>query len=503
MLSTSASASQPATSTAGIELSSVSVAAPGTTRDPAATASYRAARASASDRSGSAGSAADGGGLVEGDASALGPTDTSTGEGKDVTVVAKSSIAGTSANFVNSIIGAGIIGLPFAFNEAGFFSGIVLMLVVGGATYYSVQLIISLGVRLKQHDYEALVEHVLGRAGFYSVIAAMFMFAFGAMLAYMIIIGDTVGIVLAHSAGVEMTLGLRRLIICLASVVLILPLCLARDMATLSKTSFLSVLAVAWIIVTVIVRAFVGLGDARLPVTEAERELSVVSANFFPAVGVLAFAFVCHHNCFIVYNSLQDNTLPRWRLTSKISLGVAVAACMTLSVAGYLTFRHLTVGNLLNNYSTNDDLMNVTRSLYALTMVLTYPMEMFVARQSLDSLLFFGKGRATNCRHYTITLSLFVITLVIALVTDDLGFILELTGGIMGTYLAFILPVVLHLRCSDYRLAFWRNKGRVWATFTDMAPAVALLLFGIVVMVYGTARTIITAVEGHENEVQA
>ncbi len=58
-----------------------------------------------------------------------------------------------------------------------------------------------------------------------------------------------------------------------------------------------------------------------------------------------------------------------WRATSIASVVVSVGASSVLAVTGYLRFRGLTQGNLLNNYSVDDNLVNFTRLVYALTMV--------------------------------------------------------------------------------------------------------------------------------------
>jgi len=59
-------------------------------------------------------------------------------------------------------------------------------------------------------------------------------------------------------------------------------------------------------------------------------------------------------------------------------------------------------------------------------MVLTYPMEIFVARHTLHSLFYTGK--MTNFQHYAFTLALWGSSVLVALAVDDLGFVLELTG---------------------------------------------------------------------------
>ena len=106
------------------------------------------------------------------------------------TGVVKSSMPAAVFNFVNSIIGAGIIGLPFALNEAGFGGGIFLLVIIAATTNFSVQLIVRRGVQVGKRNYEDLASHVLGKFGYHSVSMAMFIFAYGAMLAYLIIIGE-------------------------------------------------------------------------------------------------------------------------------------------------------------------------------------------------------------------------------------------------------------------------------------------------------------------------
>lgn len=71
----------------------------------------------------------------------------------------------------------------------------------------------------------------------------------------------------------------------------------------------------------------------------------------------------------------------------------------------------------------------------------------------------------------------------------------RVAGGVSGTYIGFMLPGMLYLRLADYRLAFWKNEGRVWETFRDMAPAVAVTAFGFVALVNGTTITIKNAIE--------
>lgn len=101
----------------------------------------------------------------------------------------RSGLTGASANFINSIVGAGIIGLPYAIKRCGFISGCILLVFVALASKYTVNLLISTGVKHNCLSYESVAQRAFGETGYYLCSFFMFVMAFGAMCAYFIIIG--------------------------------------------------------------------------------------------------------------------------------------------------------------------------------------------------------------------------------------------------------------------------------------------------------------------------
>ena len=77
----------------------------------------------------------------------------------------KSSIPGAVFNFLNSIVGAGIIGIPYAISVSGFATGIGLLVLVSFITIYSVNQLILLASLSNTKSYEDLVATVLKRPG--------------------------------------------------------------------------------------------------------------------------------------------------------------------------------------------------------------------------------------------------------------------------------------------------------------------------------------------------
>ncbi len=62
----------------------------------------------------------------------------------------KAGVFMASFNLSNAILGAGVGGMPFALYEAGFYSGIILLLVVAASSDYSVRLLVRLAVQSKK-----------------------------------------------------------------------------------------------------------------------------------------------------------------------------------------------------------------------------------------------------------------------------------------------------------------------------------------------------------------
>lgn len=96
---------------------------------------------------------------------------------------AKSGIFGTSSNLVNSIVGAGIIGIPYAIHNAGLVAGILLLVLVSYLTDKSLRILIELAnfhPKLKDlgvHTFEDLMSIPFGRYGTLFVLVNMYVFS--------------------------------------------------------------------------------------------------------------------------------------------------------------------------------------------------------------------------------------------------------------------------------------------------------------------------------------
>ncbi|KND04095.1 uncharacterized protein SPPG_01537 [Spizellomyces punctatus DAOM BR117] len=393
-------------------------------------------------------------------------------------------------NFTNSIIGAGIIGLPYAFAESGFATGVLLLFALTFVVDWTVNLLIVDGKLAGTRSYQELVKRCFGRWGFIAVSVFQFVFAYGAMCAYAIIVGDTLPVVLSQlpsKTPLYSVLTSRRAMITLTTLFVSLPLSLYRDISALAKTSAVSLGAIVFIVLAVV---GAGAWEGR-----QGGDVSWVGGGVFQAIGVISFAFVCHHNTFLIYGSLRKPTMDRFAVVTHLSTGLSLLACLVLACGGYLVFTDKTQGNILNNFSPTHPLITLARLCFGINMFLTFPLECFVCREVLLHCIY-GQGEEEKPVslpiHAGTTVALTLSAMGVALWTCDLGIVLEITGGFAATVLAYILPPLCYIYLSSGPTFSLKKAGPLLC-----------IGFGVVVMVLSTSMAVAEALRGKEEKLCA
>jgi sodium-coupled neutral amino acid transporter 11 len=153
----------------------------------------------------------------------------------------KSGLRSAFMNMANSIIGAGIIGQPYALRQAGLLTGVILLVVLTVTVDWTIRLIVVNSKLSGSNSFQGTVQHCFGRTGLIAISIAQWAFAFGGMVAFGIIVGDTIPQVLTAiwpSLDTIPVLGLlanRRAVIVICILGVSYPLSLYRDIAKVSR----------------------------------------------------------------------------------------------------------------------------------------------------------------------------------------------------------------------------------------------------------------------------
>lgn len=248
-----------------------------------------------------------------------------------------------------------------------------------------------------------------------------------------------------------------------------------KDISQLAYTSFLSVLADTVMIVIVVLFSPVGrtvreAGGFGMVLTQ-----HWINSRVFIGLGVLSTAMACQHSAFLISGSLTNPTPQRWAAVARYSLAVAGGLSILLGAVGYLGFLEDTEGDILNSLDKDSTYVNAARALLALTMIFTYPMESFVARHVLGQL--FGSGSIEQFR-WRLTAGLYLTSLIPALIFNDLGIVLSLTGSLGASAVAYIGPGLVVLGINGHDFVEWVQGKSMDGTVATGGSEVELPVVG-------------------------
>ena len=409
-------------------------------------------------------------------------------------------------------------------------------MLVAVVSSYTLRLLAEVGSAHGLLTYPDLCARAFGPAGFYLAVVFQGLFALGAMCSYLVIFADTLPAMLRASTGLEGSalawLLDRNVVLALGSALVLLPLSLLRHYGQLARVSVVKMLAMALLTAAVVYFR----SDPEVQVSSVKSlawKLEEPHADFFPALGSIAFAFVCHHQTFLALGSLRNPTQRRFALMVNLAIATSFTLSVLVAAFGYTTFWEQTKGDIFVNYESFPALraspvLNTARFFLALNMLVTYPSEMLVLRATVEALV---ERRRRHLRwialrapvhdivllaqlrqqealealdgaqawrfgmwpnravleHVAITVALFLVTLGVAVGTPNLTVILNVTGSFTAVMLAFVLPAAIRLRLG--RDPYDETPTLSWSNL----PAAIVLLFGCVAFVASTGLSLVSA----------
>ena len=122
-------------------------------------------------------------------------------------------------------------GLPYAVSQAGFFTGLLLLVILCGVTDWTIRLIVINAKFSGRSSYIEIMHHCFGSSGRAAVSFFQFAFAFGGMCAFGIIIGDTIPHVIRSAFPGLQTIPVLKLLTNRQFVIGLCTLCISYSLA--------------------------------------------------------------------------------------------------------------------------------------------------------------------------------------------------------------------------------------------------------------------------------
>ena len=412
-----------------------------------------------------------------------------------------SSALSCIANLANTILGAGVLGLPHALASTGSFTGIVLLTVAASFSAVGLHLLSVCSLAQPISKTEASSFYSVARRAFppatMLIDFAVAFKCFGGSTSYLTIIGDCMTEVMAYFLDEDSnSIVLERDFWIPFAVLIVSTLCFFRSLDALKFTSLLSCTFVCFLTVVIFLYFLdlKGLDPCETFVPDPKdpddtcKGSKPLTSSFSDTLSVLAvfiFSFTCHQNIFSVCNELTSNSQPRVNKVIVSSIVSAFFLNLAISLFGYYTFGDTVDSDILKSYPQNA-LVTILRFFIALLVTFSYPLQLDPSRRCcmtlINQLREWNRNRKMNKSReagledaemdkeklieratspvddytwYAITIFFLAGSFLIAMAVQDLGTILGLVGATGSTTVTYILPGFIYYKTfPDGKLKF-------------------------------------------------
>jgi amino acid permease len=357
----------------------------------------------------------------------------------------------------------------------------VLIAVMGVISAYTFALIGRVCQATNTMSYAEAWDVTVGKSTSFIIAFSCFIDCWFGNLSYSMILADTISNLLA-SVGIAAT---RTQSLLGVTGVVLLPLCLMKNLASLAPFSLVGIIGMLYTTLAMALRYFGGSYAApngefvasalAAPVFGKAGAKAALSAKSLILTCMLSNAYIAHFNAPKYLAELKNNTMGRFTQVIAWSFGSSVALYSIITALGFLTFGAASNGLILNNYSTQDFLMSLSRIAVALSVTGSYPLLFDGTRDGLMDLFKVSKEKRSNSLFNKITIGVLALTTVVASKLTDLGLVASVGGATFGTALVFIYPTIMFIKSQ---------QGKPKTKETTLAKVIAVL--GVVMGVIGT-----------------
>lgn len=389
----------------------------------------------------------------------------------DDIILNDASFVSCYTNLTNTIIGSGVLGLPYAIANSGLILGVMLVLISSGLTIFSLHLLAICATKVPPPASfysvtEASVPHLT-----FMIDLAVAIQCFGVCSSYLIVIGGLMPDVMTQIG--EDGFFTERFPWILLGFAVVAPLSCFKKMDALKFTSGLSVAFVFFLMTLVFLYSLKI--ESLPPCTDdgdddgeckGDIPMFSITGNTFRVLSIFIFAFSCQTNIFNVVNELRNPTQARFDAVSGCAIVTSGSIYLVVAVAGFLTYGTEVESNILISYP-KTKLTSAARVFVSMLVAFSYPILFLPGRSSIMGLWRgFDKDpdawhKYNSHRYVIVTVCLLAASLGTALLVEDLGLVFGLVGATGATMISFILPGISYYKMHDTMQegAQWKRTG--------------------------------------------
>ncbi|KAL1635172.1 hypothetical protein SLS56_001924 [Neofusicoccum ribis] len=390
----------------------------------------------------------------------------------------KGSPSGAAMLLLKSFVGTGVLFLPRAFLNGGMIFSNIVLLLVAGLSYYCFVLLTT--TRLYVHaSFGDMGYHLYGKWMRNLINISLVVSQIGFSSAYIVFVSENLQAFVEAVSKCRTFIDIKYMI--LMQMIIFLPLSLYRNINHIQK---LALVADAFIILGLVYLYYYDI------LTLAANHGIADIKNFNPNdwtlfIGTAIFTFEGIGLIIPIQSSMKDPAkFPRVLGMVMIIITVIFVSMGALS---YAAFGSKTKTVIILNLPQDNKFVNGVQFIYSLAILLSTPLQIFPAIEISSQQLFSKTGKFNPWVKWKKNFFRFFMVMCCALIAwvgaGDLDKFVSLVGSFACIPLVYIYPPLLHYRAVS---------RTTWQRFAD----IALIVIGLVMMIYTTALTIRSWVGG-------
>lgn len=372
------------------------------------------------------------------DSAMIDPIDTSVQEKSED--VNRASILSSSFNLANTVLGAGILTLPYNLMNCGWLLGMFFLALIGVSSALSFYLLTISADATKMYQYRDIA-CVLYKPWFSQLVAVMVaIYTLGTIGSYSIVLRDNMFWWAEDTpTNASNKRGMLWAMVCF----IVFPLSLLPRIDFLNFTSLVAIVSILYIIFVVIGFFFLTTFDKTKYLVKGPPQTFNWSINALTSFPLFTTAFCGHYNSLNIYKELSNRSIKRMNIVICITVVVTSVFNSVMALFGYFTFTDLLHSDILKNIAEIPGasvIFYIANSAMILVMLFSYPLLCYGLRGTIES-MFYSSGQKVpyKWRLLIIIFNVFVPA-VVATFVDSIADILSFTSSLCGSPMVFIFP---------------------------------------------------------------
>ena len=395
------------------------------------------------------------------------------GDGHDLDqeMQGKDSIKASGAQIANTIMGAGILSIPIIMRYLGLFLGIIFIISLALCTLFSVFILIRCHEITGKTGFSMLGKITMGKFGSILIKVIIIINNMGFCIAYFRIFGEVVqtviqGFISPDSFWANNWHNFIYIIFCS---LIMFYFIFIKNLSALKKVAYMGVSAVL-LFSFGLTLLFLHKGIHHYLDSNISWKFLKPNCSFseaFNAIPSVFLAFLFQFNVFPIYLSLKEKNLDSMMKATKIGVGYSLFIFLIVGIIGFLLYGLNMNETLLECLSQDMTkfrnisgfikfLIIIISVSFATTCLTSFPILFLSLRENfINSMIFCIKnmGHKNENNNYIsekglniITISLYVVIALMAIILPKLKVIFSVVGATAGTFIAFILPNLFYIR---------------------------------------------------------